>query len=265
MASPLKERDESEKETSKDSALLPNLFLWQHDEADGSPQSKSDVPGQTALEGKLKKFGKKARALLQEQKQKRPEIKMLDPNEATKVSQQKRARSVALPGSKKPTRPTKRRKVSPQRRKSDVLSIIPLNVSHIPIPEKEFRSNIVKLHGLQSTMCTIEHVKRFFTGLKTESIFMVLPNQAYISALDIRSDLMIHEFNRNHTRTFVKFESSTLATLAAERSGETIKIADERKESGTKTLSIGVTLVNKEIARYMLGMVSARNIANIPC
>jgi hypothetical protein len=264
MASPLKERDESEKETSKDSALLPNLFLWQHDEADGSPQSKIDVPGQTALERKLKKFGKKARALQQELKQKRPEIKVLDPNEATKVSQQKRARSVALPASKKPSRPTKRRKVSPQRRKSDLLSITPLNVSHIPIPEKEFRSNIVKLHGLQS-MCTIEHVKRLFTGLKTESIFMVLPNQAYISALDIRSDLMIHEFNRNHTRTFVKFESSTLATLAAERSGETIKIADERKESGIKTLSIGVTLVNKEIARYMLGMVSARNSAKLPC
>jgi hypothetical protein len=234
MASSLKERDESEKETSKDSAL--------------------------------KKFGKKARALLQEQKQKRPEIKVLDPNEATKVSQQKRARSVALPGSKKPTRPAKRRKVAPQRRKSDVPSIVPLNVSHIPIPEKEFRSKIVKLHGLPS-MCTMEYVKRFFTGLKTESIFIILPNQAYISALDIRSDLMIHEFNRNknHTRTFVKFESSTLATLAAGRSGETLKIADERKESGSKTLSIGVTLVNKDIARSMLGMVSARNSAKSPC
>jgi hypothetical protein len=53
--------------------------------------------------------------------------------------------------------------------------------------------------------------------------------------------------------------------LAAGRSGETIKIADERKESGSKTLSIGVTLVNKDIARSMLGMVSARNSAKSPC
>lgn len=251
MSSPLKKHDGREIEsgtTSASPSSKPPLLSRGHGNGANS-QRKSDDTDQSALRGKVKEFGRKARALLQEEKDKRREIRILDSNEASAVSRQKRS-NVSLPSSNKKlaVRATKRRKLIPQRRKSVTPSTFSINLSHIPIPEKEFRSNIVKLHGLHP-LFTIERIKQFFTGLRTESIFMVLSNEAYISDLDLRSD-------KKGTRVFIEFANSTLATLAAERSGETMKITDETEQLAAGSVSIGVTVVNKETARYMSGMVS---------
>eukprot|EP00980_Cylindrotheca_fusiformis_P011656 scaffold2751_cov131-Cylindrotheca_fusiformis.AAC.23 len=227
------------------------------DEIVRNPQSRTEIEHQSDPEGKLKQFGRKARALLQEEKERRPEIKILDLNEANRVSRQKKS-SVAVPTSKKPPRPSKRRKVSPQKKISGVPSINSINVSHIPLPSKEFRSGLVKMHGLYS-MSTVEDVRRFFTGLKPESVFIVLSNQTYIPIFDVRTDLMASNEEKRDTRIFVKFANSTLASLAAERSGETLKISGERFNKATKTVSIGVTVVDKETARLISNMVRARS------
>jgi hypothetical protein len=214
------------------------------DSPDPEPTADTD-------KGKIKEFGKKARKLLQEEKDKRREIKILNQSEATKASNTK-SKSISAPLSKKKKAvrpPTKRRKVV-QKAKKSIESINKLDVSHMAVPEKDYRSNIVKLHGFRSN-CTVEHVRKFFTGLQPESIFLLLSNRVYIRELDANRNPL----SSNSVRIFVKFDSSATATLAAKRSGETIKISDDKlAPDKMKTISIGVTLVSKDVSRTLVGL-----------
>ena len=225
----------------------------------GSKHSDSN-PAAKPIDGKVKEFGKKARALLQEEKDKRREIKVVDKVEVASNKANSRTsfgsaiKSAAVATTKK--RPNKKLSgSSPAKRRRSVTSKIHSHAPHIPIPDKEFRSNIVKLHGLHPS-CTVEHVKKFFSGLKIDFAFTVLSNDVYIPLLDCKKDLQDtrgSDISENYLRVFVKFESSTLATVAAERSGETIDFG-ENEES--RKLAIGVTLMTKELGRRMLEMVS---------
>lgn len=220
------------------------------------------------MDGKVKEFGKKARALLQEEKEKRREIKVVEHvGHAEKKTSSSTSFGSAIKSAARVTtataRPNKKQGGSPpsKRRRSEgsskPASKIHNHAPHIPIPEKEFRSNIVKLHGLHP-LCTVEHVKKFFSGLKIDFAFTVPSNDVYIPLLDCKKDLQEtrDSDSDHHLRIFVKFESSTLATVAAERSGETIEILfGETNEP--KKLSIGVTLMTKELGRRMLEMVSS--------
>ncbi|CAJ1954500.1 unnamed protein product [Cylindrotheca closterium] len=238
--------------------------------SDYDPPSKS-------MDGKVKEFGKKARALLQEEKDKRREIKVVDPVQISTKTKSSTSFGSAIKSAGAATtataRSNKRQRVSSptKRRRSEgassaVTSKIHIHAPHIPIPDKEFRSNVVKLHGLHAS-CTKDHIKKFFSGLKFDFIFTVLSNDIYIPLLDCKKDLQetrASSNNDHHLRVFVKFESSTLATVAAERSGETISIGAVKTSSSEPTkVSIGVTLMSKELARRMLEM-SIHGISNAP-
>ncbi|KAL3945446.1 MAG: hypothetical protein SGBAC_000499 [Bacillariaceae sp.] len=234
-----------------------------HDQSVTKNRSDYD-PATKSIDGKVKEFGKKARALLQEEKDKRREIKVVDPVE---LSAKKRSSTLFGNAIKSATtvtttsaRPNKKQRVfSPsKRRRSDVASAeskIHNHAPHIPVPDKDFRSNVVKLHGLHP-YCTKEHIKKFFSGLKVDFIFTVLSNDIYLPLLDCKKDLQAtrSSANEHHLRIFVKFESSMLATVAAERSGETISISTGETHRERTKLSIGVTLMSKELARRMLEM-----------
>ena len=218
----------------------------------------------------LKEFGNKARARLDEEKSKRPEIKMLN-SAPTKESREKKSnansfifKQTAKTASARVKRKRKSvpRQSSKQRGKADEWSP---DVSHISVPSKESRSTLVKLHGLPFG-CSLDHIKAFFAGLQPERILILLTNRADIPELDPFMDApsvdkILQDRYENYLRVFVKFESGPAAALASERSGETITMrCDSEDPSSTgmetrKSFSIGVTQISKGFATVLSVLV----------
>ena len=210
----------------------------------------------TDSSAKIKQFGKRARARLREENEKRPEIKILDSLKAapstttTKQSNKSISPSLKRPAIQRTNARSKKLKAPPSLNKTWDLTLL-------PIPEKELRSSTVQLHGLDersTETALVGHIRRFFTGLKPDYIFMVLSNRIRINGLDAKTknNLLQHD----GVRIFVKFDSSVTATLAVERSGEILKIngADNEEETRDISIPIGVTQLRKDVAKCMLGM-----------
>ena len=229
---------------------------------ENSSVSKGEVH-QTRVQ--LKDIGRKARARLEEEKSKRPEIKRLDslPNEerVTKLNHGTSfgatTSSFVRPKKKRNLRQPSSYQHHQQRQRQKTGEWTP-DVSHIQVPSKEFRSTIVKLHGLPIE-CTVEHIKKFFSGLHPERVLILLSNQITVPELDAASRPKDHR-GEDFLRVFVKFDSAPTAVLASERSGETISFHADGDLSERKTFSIGVTQVRKDIAVSISTLVSISSI-----
>ena len=116
----------------------------------------------------------------------------------------------------------------------------------------------MKLHGLPIE-CTVEHIKKFFSGLHPERVLILLSNQITVPELDAASRPKDHR-GEDFLRVFVKFDSAPTAVLASERSGETISFHADGDLSERKTFSIGVTQVRKDIAVSISTLVSISSI-----
>lgn len=205
-------------------------------------------------DSRLKQFGEKARARLEEEKQKRPEIVVLDSFPEGQIeNKNKRMRSTS--GTTMRDEMSTRQKLMSahasrttrtssstskkmhagnlpsrsSRQTSPKSQLWTPNLTNIPIPSGDKRSAFVKLHGLPIG-CNPDHIHKFFTGLTVERIFLLLNNRTAIPALDASNISFQHhgekwlqdQNDQNPMRVLVKFQSPSFAALAVDRSGETI-------------------------------------------
>jgi hypothetical protein len=230
---------------------------------------------------RLKEFGDRARARLEQEKQKRKEIVVLDSLPEGKIEKKnkmmystsitakhndmsKRARLM-------PSRTPKTTQLSSSRSKKThardrsfrtlqqttppkTQSWTP-KITHIPIPSGDKRSAFVKLHGLPIG-CNADHIQKFFTGLTIERVCLLLNNRTAIPALDALNVASNHG-SQNLMRVLVQFQSPSAATLAVDRSGETLSLNQlnlyaekdiESPESPPATYVIGATQLTKDLA-----------------
>ncbi len=148
------------------------------------------------------------------------------------------------------------------------------------IPKHE-KSNVVQLHGLPVGV-KMEQIRKFFTGLSPQRIFM-LPSLAIpvcefdAGSSDGSRSTTNNGRNKNddydnhgkegrrrnetfveryplHLRVFVKFQSYLIADAAVERTGEVVRIDD------TTSASIAVTPVPKTVSTYIQKYMSIDGI-----
>mmetsp|Transcript_7461 Transcript_7461/g.10734 ORF Transcript_7461/g.10734 Transcript_7461/m.10734 type:complete len:401 (+) Transcript_7461:2-1204(+) len=100
-----------------------------------------------------------------------------------------------------------------------------LSLQEQDFTEKENRSNVVMVTGVDFEFCTPEHVRKFFSGLRPDRI-VCLPG-------------------KTTTDIYLKFESYLVALAATKRSGEYLTI-------GRKKYRLDVLLVQKQKANFIL-------------
>jgi len=238
---------------------------------------------------KIEEFGRRARARLEQQRQNRKAIKVIEETPSIVEQERKQATNTVFPSNtdigRKRQRPQRRSKIQQlfsaktARKTGQILFWTP-DISQIPIPSKDIQSAYIQLHGLPIGS-TFETVRKFFTGLIPERILVVLSNRTHISAIDASSydDLSSHDlqdfvYTNMDVRILVKFDSISAAGLAADRSGETVsskhvsrdgekdhkRVADHIMQDG---FSIGVTKVWKEMA-FSLSKLSFDALPGVP-
>jgi hypothetical protein len=205
----------------------------------------------------IKDLGKKAKARLEEEKSKRPEIVVLESSEAPPEAATNADKATFVPPKAAKASSTRKRKITTTGRSSkkskrrDIDLWVP-DVSNLGPVDKDVRSNIVQLHGLPEG-CKVEQIRKFFKGLETERVFVLLSNRTVIASLDSSTDIPATPAITRHgndLRVFVKFGSAPTAALAIERSGETIIVEDH--PSGMKGAAIIVTYVEKRLGQALL-------------
>ena len=276
-----------EQQTSNDKNREQRLLtLFDHD---GSVPDEKDIhsgiPGSTQRQPiqqskEIKDLGRKARERLEKERQKRKEVVILD-----QIPQEQELARKAIPilqpriPSKRPkaatsttTMPSKKRKRPPSNPEIDPWVSC---VSHIPILPKEERSTVVRMHSLP-VGCTAAQIRRFFSGLNPERIFMIPTNEANIPFLDgspaasddkgrrVGTSGPIVDRYPTYFRVFVKFDSSPMAQVATERSGEPIMLQNDEEfsPSSDKTMkgsTVAVTQVGKKVASFLLKAMVCRN------
>ena len=221
---------------------------------------------QPSVDG-INELGRRARARLEEQRQNRKGIKVIEDTQliVEQIQKESKPKATSAIAGKKRQRPkrssqTKQSCSTRIARRLDKLRWTP-EISQIRIPTKHLQSSYVQLHGLPIGS-TSETVGRFFTGLTPQRILVLLSNRIHIPELDASSyddlssfDLQNIIYTNRDVRILVKFESTTAAGFAADRSGETISlqsishqgVLDHQQDS----FSIGVSKISKEIAQSL--------------
>lgn len=219
----------------------------------------------------LKDIGSKARARLEEEKSKRPEVQRLDQVPTIDPEKKKAARLPsafsAQVASRKTGHNTRKRKLDTtthtskhlkSKKPSDTIANeqnwAP-DVSHISLPEPKDRSATVKLHGLPFD-CTLEHVKKFFTGLQPEFLSILLPNDTSIPQIDAsnrppRSSSEQNRGERHRLRVLAHFRTVSAALLASERSGETIRMNQLEESEKEEDFIIAVTVLPRALEKAL--------------
>lgn len=247
----------------------------------------------------LKDYGRRARARLQQQRDNRKEIKVIDSSCLVDQIEKQRSKKgkpsktiVANSSSNRNSVGMKKRprqqhhshqiqqlnavtKVARNNNKTGKLWIP--DTSQIPIPSKDNQSKYVQLHFLP-VGTTYEIIRKFFTGLIPQRIMVLLSNRIDISALDTSSyydvpyNLQELVYTNKDLRIIVKFDSISEAGLAVDRSGETIfskqlemkdKKIKNRVDIRPDAFSIGVTKISKDLASS-LSKLSIDAIPGIP-
>jgi hypothetical protein len=252
-------------------------------------QLSSDVQskGRKSLADLVTNLGKKARARLEEERSKRPEIVRLDASALPPASGKTAAssKSVSLLGcefTKFESHSTgglltavpqkrKRRRVSTPKgavvRDKNVDRWTP-STSSLTTCKKDNRSRLVQLHGLPVGATTLD-IRRFFSGLDPQRI-LLLPSYigGKIAALDAsesppRKKGGLHaERYTSQLRIFVLFKSGPTATLAADRSGEVMPHPSNHPADPSKNddgslehatgAAVAVSQVPKSICSHLL-------------
>jgi hypothetical protein len=232
---------------------------------------------QVALPDDVKDLGRKARARLQVERDKRPEIVRLEAAPPEKGAAKRtgsffqtslpRKRAAETVGTLK----KRRRTANPSRTvvNKGVDRWIP-DIHSLQVCSRENRSNVVCLHGLPKGT-TPGFVRRFFSGLDPQRIFVLPSNPIHIPEWDASHDnirkkagVRVERYDADF-RVHVKFHAAPTAELAAERSGEIIFLADneEGDESNTGT-SIGVTQIVKSTATYLIRHMAVDGEPGVP-
>ena len=203
-------------------------------------------------------LGRKARERLEEERRKRREIVRLEQDPEERSSSSKKQGTIFAEAVRK-QRP---RLTSAMKRKhvekfSDSFPDPPAgtvdtwtpSVSHISLCMEGERSSVIHLHGLPMSVKP-EFIRRFFSGLDLERIFVVLTNRSRIPEWDERrhpSQLVV-ERREPSFRVYVKFVSSPVADIALARSEEFLYMDEQDTKIG---VHIGMTKVSKSIANYL--------------
>jgi hypothetical protein len=251
-------------------------------EATSAPTLQQQQQVATALPDHVKDLGRKARARLQEGRDNRPEIVRLEAAPSEKGTAKKAgsffrsplARNIAR---KKPTekvatlKKRKRRTPKPSRTAvdKDVDRWIP-DIHGLQICSRENRSNVVRLHGLPEGT-TPELVRRFFSGLDPQRIFILPSNPIYIPEWDAnhgnirkKAGTRVERYDADF-RVYVKFHAAPTAELAAGRSGEIIFLTDNEDGDESHTgASIGVTQIVKTTATYLIRHMAVDGETGVP-
>jgi len=246
--------------------------------------------------GKIKEYGQRARARLEQQRQNRKGIKLIEDSPLFVEQARQQPKYVSSPSndnSGKKSQRQKRRKQNQQlfstkiSRKTSQLFWTP-DTSQIPRPPIDFQSAYIQLHGLP-VGSSYETIRKFFTGLIPERVLVVLSNRIHISALDSFSYDDLESYNLQNLvytnkdlRVLVKFDSASAAGLAADRSGEIVSpkqvsngvFEDSSRQDVEKShrqasnypqdgFSLRVTTMSKEIA-YSLSKLSIDALPGVP-
>jgi hypothetical protein len=223
----------------------------------------------------IKGYGQRARERLEQQKQNRREIKVLDhlpqppdPSRrrpppqrkpppkpvpaamATEAAPFARKRKQFNDSNAHNKRPSKTMKRSTEDNQYDPLVVWKPDTSSIIQPksttkdiDQQQQSTWVVLHGLPR-QCTPTDVRRFFVGLQTQMICVLLSNNARMKhILDTSNDPPPPTPQSDgvciitSARVIVKFDSVGIAVLATERSGETLSMVESSSFSKSSPLS----------------------------
>lgn len=205
-------------------------------------------------------LGRKARESLEEEQRKRREIVRLeqDPEDASDNRKSGLAFAQAIRNQRpRPSSTLKRKhteKFSDAFRETSAsagsVDTWKPNVSHVPQCAEGERSSVIRLHGLPLSVKP-KSIRRFFSGLDLERIFVLLPNETRIRPWDERKhppELLVAR-HESSFRVFVKFVSSPAADMALARSKEYLyhEGADNKKTG----VHIAMTKVPKTIANYL--------------
>lgn len=231
---------------------------------------------------KVKEIGKKTRERLDEERSKRKEIVRLENidfktiNNSEDQHHQSKNKSIFSQSIKQSsssknslTTRNKRKKKLPRSRKSHdevtderssntikIDSWVPQTQHLISIHQdlpKDEKSNIVRLHALPINVTT-EHIRKFFSGLSPQRIFVLPSLPRTIKDFDAFSDEEWNDRTNNHGmmnetsvarypghfRVFVKFPSYLVADNAVARTGEAMLGA-----------SIAITPISKTFASHL--------------
>ena len=124
----------------------------------------------------------------------------------------------------------------------------------------------VQLHGLP-LFANTSHIKKFFSGLPVKSIYILLSNNVHVPQLDAigsyPNDSDDNDRFGTTFRLFVKFNSAPIATIALQRSGETIANKnhqqpyqdDDTTHNPSYHYSIGVSQLTKHMANILSKLV----------
>jgi hypothetical protein len=275
---------------------------------------KNSITNVNEKEERVKKIGRKTRERLNEEKNKRKEIVCIDAitvdpktNNNNKNKKNENELSLSAPA-KKSKRKTRRKKrttatttttnIDSNAQNKNIDSWMP-NVSNIPNTltatttttcpnntynnnqeEEEKTSNVVRIHGLPIGVA-IDDIRKFFTGLSPQRIFVLPFYNKYIDGFDamdynVNSNDIGRKIGKNNKRAivllkrypntmrvFVRFKSHYIARNAVLRSGEAIYIKNDEHDSHDasnvdkeKGASIVITPISKRTAIYIQNNMS---------
>jgi hypothetical protein len=232
----------------------------------------------TALPDDVKDLGRKARARLQGERDKRPEIVRLEAAPPEKGTTKRtgsffqaslpRKRAAATVGTT-----LKKRKITAKPSRTVVNKGVDRwipDIHNLQICSRENRSNVVCLHGLPKGT-TPGLLRRFFSGLDPQRIFVLPSNPIDIPEWDASHDnirkkagVRVERYDADF-RVYVKFHAAPTAELAAGRSGEIIFLADNEDGDESNTgASIGVTQIVKSTATYLIRHMAVDGEPGVP-
>ena len=277
------EHENSNSNHSKDNPLFRRRIPLHPTILTIEPSNNNGNADESDTTTRIKDLGKKAKARLQEEKSKRPEIVVLHENDAIEdhPTQQSQAGGLFVPTPKpiaKTTKPRKRKTNSntsssksktQRRRDNDNVDDWMPEISHLLETEKDPQwSNIVQLHGVP-TDCTMESIKRFFKGLQPERVLVLVPNRCRIDRLDStepahssnkkrRRSILVERHDPTELRVFCKFATAPTAALAKERSGETLMLLEKSDENDKKGAAIAVSQVEKKLGMALMNTLVSK-------
>jgi hypothetical protein len=214
-----------------------------------------DAAGQvTAQPSKeVKDLGRKARERLEEERRKRREIVRLQQDPIENIREEpKSAFSQAIRKQRGRPSAAKRKHVEKFVESTEPTENVDTwtpDVTHVSLCSDGERSSVVRLHGLPK-VTKPESIRRLFSGLDVERIFVLLSNETCIPEWDEREhyDEMLVARHESSFRVYVKFVSSPVADMARARSQEFLYADQQDKNVG---VHIAMTKVPKTIASYL--------------
>ena len=219
----------------------------------------------------LKDLGRQARARLQEEREKRPEIVRLEEAPPTNRKRKTTTKGSLVAVKKKPKRqPSKQPRVQQSLVQDKHVDRWMPSTEALP-STKDLKSRWVQLHGLPVGTIPLQ-IRRFFSGLNPEHIYL-LPtdtSQRLSHLLDASTEEPPRKpggVSRYETlRVFVQFDSAPTASLAVNRCGEVMPLLPREGEEDAvmSGAAVAVTAVTKAMVSYFSQHMAMEAVSGIP-